>query len=348
MVQLHDENELMTSFMKCAILLCVVLVLSACNKPHEDTPREKALKHIWAQTIQDDTIEGYLSFLEEQKIDDDRKVGEQTPYGKQNEYRSMVARKRISQLTFEAASRCPFHSLYIDLRQNIRNVEAPFDFSSSDSVKSLKKIGVTLTNDRRESDEVLVLSLRGEAIKTEYRDYKTSKREVTLITGGTINGSLSFASYPQNQVFFSGHREPVVLMSSTYAKKEKRNEGKVFPQAMEIAIQNGNFNDQFASLIYDTCGPTAGAALYFNESRYEPNPVDQEFENRMMADIKAVRSVAIASLIEPEILFFDNRLEKTKKFLLTGAPEEQQTIATVLTNTYPYKELPSWLESKNP
>lgn len=332
----------MKALVRNSILLLMLLALSAC-----DSPREKELDQLWAQTVQVDTINGYVAFLAEQKKGEDGSVGKHKLHGKNSDNRARIAQGRIFELALNTAKdSCPFKTLYVDLQQNIRNVSNKFLLGFSGPGGIMEKIGVDLsvgrTYDRANADEVFVLRLGGVGEKLTYVGFMDGRGPVTIVGGGTVDGEMWFSSRPQTKAVFNGKYQLSVI-----SRTEAEHADKVFPNGLKSAMDNAAFAEKFAGLVYDVCGPVAGALVYFGNTVRGHGPsksIDPDLEARMMNDIERVRPIAVAASFGSggHILFYD-RSEKAGKFLMNSDSGDKDVVVAALRNTHFYGKIPEWL-----
>ena len=329
-----------------AATVCVFVILGACGNS-----RESDLDKLWEQAVQQDTVEAYVHFLATQRPEEDSSIGTITPYKEYFGRRSDVATARIFELTLEEIKgTCPFKTLYIDIRQNIRNVDQSFSFHSSRLGDAMKQLGVVLTTDSNAFDESLIFILNGKGNVSEYIPQQGGfSTPVKAISGGEVAGDIRFAGQPYNKVSYQGKFELMqVLPESEAAYVEK-----VFPKALAYAMDNAKISNSFAKLVYDVCGPAAGAYIYFGSElrgNLYSKKVDDELEQRMQKDIDKVRSVVIAAAFGSGILgserdIYYSRSEKALRFFINSSGEHKDILITAWKNTQPFGNLPDWLDT---
>lgn len=323
------------------LLLFIIAALAGC-----DSPREQELKRLWADAVRQDQITGYLNFLAAQKREEDTDAGDVLPAGEKDGNRSVVARRRMFQLALDKGKNsCPFKTLYVDTRQNIRNVRKRFYLSSSNPGKLLSLLGVTITTDPASADDKLILSLTGTATFARY--YNTAPGggpSIKLIGGGTVNGSMQIASQPQFKVFFKGSKEARGVVSSV----ELKYAGQFFPKGMLAALDAALFNARLAELLLEVCGPEVAALIYFGNSleKYGASKsIDQKFERRLAAEYEAILPIAISAAFgsRGRNLFYD-RSEKAARFLLGLPWPDRRVFAAAWVNTATTNKIPDWLQ----
>ncbi|MCP5370933.1 MAG: hypothetical protein H6907_04300 [Hyphomicrobiales bacterium] len=324
---------------------CLMLALAACGDP-----RQEELERQWAQAVRQDTVAGYVAFLAGQRKGEDGAVGEHRLHGNSGDRRSRVAAGRMFELALDTArGACPFRTVYVDLRQDIRNVAPPFALDRSGPGEVMAQMGVDFTVgrtfDRAEADEVLVLRLGGTGEKLTYGGFGDGKGTVTMVGGGTVQGEMWFASRPRSKAAFKGSYRQAVA-----SRVEADHAARVFPRALELALDNAGFAAKFAGLVYDLCGPAAGALVYFGTAVRAHRPsksVDPGLERRMAADLDRVRPAATAAAFgsHGHILPYD-RSDKAGRFLLNTVTDGKDTLAAALKNTHPGGKLPEWLAAE--
>lgn len=345
---IHAPGEIKMLYTKVIFLLLIVLALNACGNS-----RESELEELWARAVQQDTIAGYIHFLANQKKEEDEAIGKVTPYREYWGRRSTVAAARIFDLTLEnIRGACPFDTLYVDLRQDINNVDQSFSFHSSRLADALRQLGVSLTTEQNAPEETLVFVLNGRGNISEYVPQQGgSHTPVKTISGGAVEGDIWFVSRPQDKVSYHGKFELMQVLPESEASYV----GKVFPKALVYAMDDSKISNSFAKLVYDMCGPAAGAYIYFGSElrgNLHSEKVDDDLEARMEKDIDKVRPVVIAASFGSGMLgnendIFYSRSEKALRFLVNSSGDNKEIIISGWKNTQPFGALPDWLSAKN-
>lgn len=329
----------MKSLSKKIVLICLLFAIGGCN-----FFREKELKELWAQTVQEDSIDGYIAFLAEQKTDEDGEVGNDSLHGTSDDNRSKIAYGRIFELVLkEAHGTCPFKTLRINVRQTVSDVKERISFSDINLI--LENIGVKIVNEGP-ADDTLDVVLDGWAIKSRYMPLGPGTIE-DKVNGVVVRGDISLSSNPDFKIAFQGKKSPPVLIGGRFYTKGipgmRRSD-------FQLALDQAKLSEKFAHLFYNECGPRVGALIYYG-SNFAKRPswrVDPELETRIKEDIDVVAPILIAAALGSggHILPYE-RSDKAGRFLMNIALQNKDVIVAALRNSFKYSfEIPKWLPAE--
>ena len=326
-----------------AAAICASLFLAGCGESREDE-----LKRLWAAAVEEDTFQSFIRFLSVQKREEDTVVEGVSPYPPDHYYRRLVAVGRIFELATKGVrGKCPFETLYVDLKQNIKDVPQKFSFHAAEFDEALETIGVDLEREKAPGAETLVVVLNGRGVLSDFvfQEQGTS-RVVRMVSGGRIEGEMWLASRPEGRQTFSGESAgPVVASEFDAEHKDER-----FPKGLVWALREAKFDRKFAALMLDACGPAASALIYFNQrilNNKNPESADPDLEERFRTSLDEIWPVVAAAGLGAgsydKIQGFPfYRSEKAARFLLAVERPENAQYARAWAHTHNSVNLPDW------